>query len=361
MSKLEYTVEDFVLAPDFRKWVLSPDAGTKTFWEHYLKKNPSKYQDIVLARKLVLNMARKSYTVSEDRIESAWEKIDQATGEMDVPEGKVVPLNSYSTLRKHEKEYRVFSQNQQFYRIAGILLLVFALAITVNTMQPREPELVVEIPVIYEEHYVPPGVKSNLTLQDGSKVILNSGSTLRYIKNFESDQRELELIGEAYFDVAKDTLRPFMVKTGAITTLALGTSFNIRAYENEELNISLLTGSVEVDMKMEHHEKINLTPGVALNINLETQQFQKQGFDEEKLMAWTRKTIIFDHAPIVEITRVLENWYGVEISFSNRPDKDLVVSGIFRDQTLENVLEGLSYSARFEFKIDNDQVNLTFE
>lgn len=358
MSRLEYTVEDFVLDPDFRKWVLSPDAHANTYWEEYLKKNPSKYRDIKLARTLVLNTGRPTYPVSEDRIESMWKNIDKATREMDTVDRKVIPLNSYSTLQKHEREYRVYSQNHQLYRIAGILLFVFALAIAVNSMQPPEAELVVDTPVIYEEHYAPPGVKSNLTLQDGSKVILNSGSTLRYIKNFEGDQRELELVGEAYFDVAKDSLRPFMVKTGVVTTKVLGTSFNIRAYENEILNISLLTGSVEVDM--EHHQAIGLFPGEALSINSE-RQFQKKRFNEEKLLAWTRKTIIFEHTSITEIRRVLENWYGVEIHFANRPANDLIVSGVFRDQTLKNVLEGLSYSARFEFTIKKDQVTLTFK
>ena len=363
MSKLEYTVEDFVLDPDFRKWVLSPDAEANTYWEEYLKKNPSKYRDVKLARTLVLNVVRPTSRVNEDRIESTWKNIDQATKQIDrdILDRKVVPLNSYSTLQKHEREYRVYSQNHQFYRVAGILLLAFTLAIAVNIMQPHKQELIVEIPVIYEEHYAPPGVKSNLTLQDGSKVILNSGSTLRYIKNFEGDQRELELIGEAYFDVAQDSLRPFMVKTGAITTRALGTSFNIRAYENEELNISLLTGSVAVDMETDHHKTFDLLPGEALSIDPRQQQVRKQRFDEEILMAWTRKTIIFEHAPITDIKRVLENWYGVEINFANRPAKDLIVSGVFRDQTLENVLEGLSYSARFEFNIEKDQVTLTFK
>src|SRR5690554_1628265 len=120
MSKLEYTVEDFVLDPDFRRWVLSPDKATKTYWEAYLGKNPSKYQDIDQARKLVLNMARKSHTVSENRIEAAWKNIDKATGDMEAeifgPE--IIPLNSLSTLKKQEREYRVYSQNHQFYRIA---------------------------------------------------------------------------------------------------------------------------------------------------------------------------------------------------------------------------------------------------
>ena len=92
-------------------------------------------------------------------------------------------------------------------------------------------------------------------------------------------------MGEAYFEVAKDSTRPFIVRTGQITTTALGTSFNIKAYQNEELNISLLTGLVEVGSEIGQFDKVNLVPGEVLNINLENQKFQKGQFDEEKSMA----------------------------------------------------------------------------
>lgn len=361
MSKLDYTVEDFVLDPDFRKWVLSPDETTKTYWDDYLKKHPSKYRDIELARKLLLNMVRKSYPVSDARIEVMWQNIDNGTKKTDSLDRKVVPLNSLSSLKKHEKVNRSYSAYHAFYRMVGILVFVLTAAIITSLLITPKQRLVESTPVIYEEHYAPPGVKSNLTLQDGSKVILNSGSSLRYIKNFQTDQRELELVGEAYFEVAKDSLRPFRVRTGPITTMALGTSFNIKAYENEALDISLLTGLVEVDVKLDEYQKVSLIPGEALNINLDKRQFRKQGFEEAKLMAWTRKTIVFDQTPISEITRVLENWYGVRIEFLNRPNEDLKVSGLFRDQTLKNVLEGLSYTARFEFKIQKDHVTITFK
>ena len=78
------------------------------------------------------------------------------------------------------------------------------------------------------------------------------------------------------------------------------------------------------------------------------------------VLAWTNKTIVFDRMLMSEIKRVLENWYGVKISFSNSPHKDLEVSGRFQDQTLEDLLEGLSYSARFEFTIEKDKVTLLF-
>jgi hypothetical protein len=219
-----------------------------------LKKNPSKLGDIKLARKLLLNMARKSHPVNEASIESTWNKIEKTVQEMDrdTLERKVIPLNALGTIKKYEKEYRNYSKYHQFYRMTGILLFAFALAITANILQPQEPMQIVETPVIYEVHYAPPGVKSNLTLQDGSKVILNSGSSLRYIKNFEEHQRELELIGEAYFEVSKDSLRPFKVRTGAITTKALGTSFNIKAHLLPEEIASFTAAGVYDDDDNQH-------------------------------------------------------------------------------------------------------------
>ncbi len=363
MSKLEYTVEDFVLDPEFRKWVLSCDGSVKSYWEEYLKKNPYKLNDIKLARKILLNMARNSAEVSESRLEAAWQNIDQAVQEiqLDSLEKKTIPFDSQSTIKRFEQRNRYYSKHHQLYRMVGILALSLMLGVLTNIMLPQDPVQLVEVPVLYEEHTALPGVKSNLTLQDGSKVILNSGSSLRYIKNFEADQRILELVGEAYFEVSKETNRPFKVRTGQITTTALGTSFIIKAYQNEEIDISLVTGLVKVEIENERYEKVNLVPGEVLNINLENQKLNKGQFDEEKSMAWTRKTILFDHAPISEIIRVLENWYGIEIIFINRPKKDLTVSGLFRDQTLENVLEGLSYSARFEFEIQKDEVNIIFK
>lgn len=363
MSKVDYTVEDFVLDPEFRKWVLASDEAVKIYWEEYLKNNPSKYKEVNLATKLVLNMSRESHSVDAHRVESTWKNIEKAVEKIggDDVDTRVIPLHSLGTLKKYEVIYRSYSGHHQLYRMAGILVIAFALAVLANVLMfPKQP-LTAEVPIIFEEHYAPPGVKSYLTLQDGSKVILNSGSSLRYIKNFEKSQRQLELVGEAYFEVAKDSLRPFKVITGAVTTTALGTSFNIKAYENEGLSIALLTGKVEVDVKMDHPEKVRLVPGEALNIDLQNQQFQKLGFDEEIIMAWTKKTIIFDHTPISEIIRVLENWYGVQIKSNNRPNKGLIVSGVFRDQTLENILEGLSYSGRFDYEIDNNQISLTFK
>jgi transmembrane sensor len=201
MCKRDYKTEDFVLDPEFQKWVLSPDKATKTYWEGYINENPGKQKDMLLARKLVLNISRKARVVEEGRIEETWNHIDKAVEKIQFQntDKKVIPLDSSSTLRHYESRKSTgYNRSMQFYRLVGILVVAFTLSFLVNLFFPQPAPRIVEIPVVYEEHIAPPGVKSNLTLQDGSKVILNSGSSLRYIKNFEPHQRVLELRGEAF-------------------------------------------------------------------------------------------------------------------------------------------------------------------
>lgn len=363
MDRSKYTIEDFVLDPDFKEWVLAPTKELKLYWDSFLANHPNKAQDISIARTLLLNISRDLPTVEDEFLEAIWENIESGLiDENTAPEGKVVPLDALSSIKKYQIHYPKENKYPFVLRWAGIIFLCFAMAITINLALPSPPNPLPLEPIVYEEHYAPPGVKSNLTLQDGSKVILNSGSTLKYAKNFSADKRELELYGEAFFEVARDSLRPFSVKTGAVVTRALGTSFNIEAYENEDLNISLVTGKVEVDLDLESSSprKLHLDAGEGLKIDLREEEVKRIKFDEHIKLAWTRKTIFFDYTPMDEVTRILENWYGVKVIFINQPSKDLLVSAWFRDQTLLNVLEGLSYSARFKFIIDKDQVFLTF-
>lgn len=365
MSKTEYTVEDFMLDPEFRKWVLTSDEETKAYWEVFLEKHPEKYADMELARKALINLSRNVGEISETRIEDIWSKINKVIEDPteEQIERRIVALSSESTLRRFadRNPHVRYQANHQFCRVAAILVLAFALGILFNLTHFSSEEEPVEAPLVYEEHSVPPGVKSTLTLQDGSKVILNSGSTLRYVKNFEADRRELFLIGEAFFEVAKDSLRPFVVKTGPVSTTALGTSFNITAYENEHLDVALLTGRVNVVLDFEEPQKVELYPGEGLNVKVGAMVHSKHRIQEEKVLSWTRKTILFEQTPMEEAIRVLENWYGVKIEIRNRPDRGVLLSGKFVDQTLEGVLEGLSYSTRFDFHVNKDRVTIKFD
>jgi transmembrane sensor len=360
----KYTVEDFVLNNEFRTWVFSPSHGINEHWERLFKKYPAQVKNAKIAKEILLNLNYPKHQFLEREYLEVWDRIDQETEEYEknrIKTGKVVSLNSESLLGKYENSGKKNIRFSQELRVAGILFLAFSLSLIFGLFFKKEPvktEYIADS--IYEEYSAPPGVKSTLTMQDGSKVLLNSGSSVRFIKNFEEDKRLIYLEGEAYFEVAKDTLRPFSVITGDVTTTALGTSFNVSAYPNEVLKIALVEGKILVDVAQKEDSRVLLEKGEALKINTDSGEVKKELFDTELVIAWTKKKIIFQRVKLTEAVRILENWYGVKFKFKNYPSPDLVLYGVFQDETLENILEGLSYSARFRYKIKNDEVIIIF-
>jgi ferric-dicitrate binding protein FerR (iron transport regulator) len=358
-----FSVEDFVLDEEFRIWVLSPEKSTNIQWERLLQENRGQARKAKLAREIVLNLSCKKFNLEEHEVSDMWESIDSGMDNLESKrtECEVVPISPVSILEKYKPQKRGFFKYSQWLGVAVILILAFALSLGVNMVLQEESPLVIPKIVVYEEYNTPPGVKSTLTLQDGSKVMLNSGSSIRYIKNFEANQRELYLKGEAYFEVAKDSLRPFTVITDGVKTTALGTAFNISAYADEEINVSLVEGKVAVEVDDESATRIALEKGEGLKFDGETRQAKKGQFDTELILAWTKRKIIFQQVRMMEAIRILENWYGVKFKLKNQPKPDLYIYGVYEDEILENVLEGLSYTARFEYEIDQDEVEIIFK
>src|SRR5690554_6816693 len=356
-----WSTEDFVLDPAFRKWVLNPDAETKLVWEGILSQNPEKLKDIKNAREILIHMSIKSHHLPLGDKERLWEKVvgeikandDEGSG------NETIPLNAYSTIKKMEKKEEESLVIPQIYRVAAILLFVFGLSWMINTFVDRGDEEQIIRSVEYVEHIAPPGVKSKLTLTDGSRVVLNSGSRLYYVKHFEAGKRELFLEGEAYFEVFRDSVRPFVVRTGKVFTTALGTSFNIDAYETDAVNVYLLTGKVLVADRLASTGGILLERGEAVLMD-KNGGMNKDKFDEERVTAWTKGIILFDRTPMLEAIKTLENWFGVRFDLQNNPSAGLTVSGKFDNEQLKNILEGLSYSARFRFEIKDEKVKLSF-
>lgn len=370
MEISNYTTEDFVLDPSFRKWVMQPNAASNLFWEDLLAKNPSKYKAAKSARTILLKLNIKNQIeLSDDEISDLWKGIDTRMGKksqfiMSSEDDKVIPLHSLSTLERGVSNtpfgLNFFSSFN--FRVACILFMAIGLGYLSSWLLSGSAMLALDEPVLeYVEHKTVPGVKSHLTLSDGSLVILNSGSELKYIKNFEKGRREVFLKGEAFFNVAKDSLRPFIVNSRETTTTALGTSFNVKAYEGETLDVSLLTGKVAVKREGLMEEAVTLIPGEALKINTEKEQLEKTGFNKDQVIGWTKKWIFFQKTPLLEAIRVLENWYGVQIQLIRQPEEQVLLSGKFQDETLENVLEGLKFSARFDFKIEKENVKIIFK
>ncbi|MEQ9443452.1 MAG: FecR domain-containing protein [Cyclobacteriaceae bacterium] len=203
------------------------------------------------------------------------------------------------------------------------------------------------------------GQKLTIRLNDGSLVTLNSNSAVTYAEKFSDTLRFIRMTGEVFFEVAKDTQRPFVVETKLLQTTALGTSFNIDAYSEEEEAVTLITGKVNVESALDATINDMLEPGQRFTTT-RSGEYSKTEVDLNEQALWKEGIIYFDDIPIDEGLKRLERWYGVYIEVQNMPNRKLNVSGKFDNDNLQNVLTSLSYTAGFEFDIQEKKVTIKF-
>jgi transmembrane sensor len=362
MSKADYSVEDFILDLDFKGWILENDPERGAYWEDFLRKHPEKVADITLARRVLINLSKKKGQLSVPVKEELWTAISKRIADESPSAGetKVVRLNSWAAIQQYNQETARKTRIAWRRKLAAILVLFGGLGYFLwQTFVPVHKEAVPVVAEI-ETLQAPPGVKSTITLEDGSVVFLNSGSKISYTKGFSDSLRLVTLEGEAYFEVAHDSQRPFIVRTGSISTRALGTEFNIHSFPGERTAISLLEGEVLVRNEEADLEEL-LISGEGVSASPTDLEWRKAGFDPEEILSWMNKTLRFEKAPFGSASKKLEAWFGVEMKFENSIPENLHVSGKFVDESLENILKGLSYSSRFNYRIEGKKVFIQFK
>lgn len=206
---------------------------------------------------------------------------------------------------------------------------------------------------------IPAGMKSTILLNDGSKVVLNSGSTISYPASFTDTSRTITLNGEAYFDVAKDKTRPFSVIANGTITTALGTSFNVNSRDSM-CKISLAAGKVMITSqhsgRADTEETIMLSPGEALEVNHATGTKRKSIFDPNADLLWKDGILYFKEASVKEVINKLELWYDVEFQFKGNKTMVEKYTGRFENASLSHVMDNMSYVLNFEYLIQGKNV-----
>ncbi len=257
-------------------------------------------------------------------------------------------------------KYQSIWKKYPFLRYASILALIMVPLFLLKTMSAEELE---PLQVQYMNKETHNGQHLTFRLEDGTIITLNANSSLSFPEHFTDSSRHVTLKGEAFFDVAKDAHRPFSVSTGSFTTTALGTSFNIDYSQGDHFTeVSLLSGSVEVDMQLESgNDQIILSPGEQV-VCTDNKSYKKKNFDPMAVAGWKDGVIYFEEAGIDEIVNTLEEWYDVDIEVRRSNDFDTstpwAYSGDFKNQSLENVLIGISYVKDFTFEIEGKKINL---
>ncbi|MFT7036654.1 MAG: transmembrane sensor [Cyclobacteriaceae bacterium] len=245
-------------------------------------------------------------------------------------------------------------------KYAAIFVMALGLGWTVYSLTNQENSIETQMATVEKSN--PDGRKTTFELPDGTRVNLNAASELKYIDDVENSKRIVYLSGEAFFDVAKDKTKPFSVITKGISTTALGTSFNVKAYKNDAfVKVLLLTGKVGVEYLSAKASGLILNPGMGAEYDSNKGDLIAKDFNFEKEMGWRNGIIILDNAGQSEVMDELERWYGVEIEIENENQAgEWNYSGRFQNENLDNVLSTMGHVKGFNYKIKNKTVTITF-
>lgn len=208
----------------------------------------------------------------------------------------------------------------------------------------------------------PKGGKYQVRLPDGSKVWLNSASTLSYPTTFAGNERKVQLKGEAYFEISPNKNIPFRVQSGNQIVEVLGTHFNINSYDDEDyVKTTLLEGSVKVILNSKPNEISNtklLKPGEQSLTKSTHSGIRIENADTEKAVAWKNGYFKFRNTPIREIMREIERWYDVELVYEGKIPKDEFTGFISNDVKISAVLKIMEESGGVKFTVKGKKLKV---
>ncbi|MEM1134504.1 MAG: FecR domain-containing protein [Bacteroidota bacterium] len=343
MDYKEFLLEDFLADEFFVNWVKKPNTASDHFWYKWINTYPKKAEIVKEARKIILSTSyQHQHQPTEEDYLHVLEKIHQ---------------------RKYSKLHKLKVPKKQFHIwrfAAAIIVLIAAVAAFYfnSTNIFKRGTVTAETPKLQEIiRTVPNGQKLQIKLPDGSQVKINSGSKFWYSKDYNQNDREVYLEGEAFFEVIPDPFRPFKVHAGGIVTEVLGTSFNVKAYEKDAIvKVAVAEGKVSVFDNEKNHVLPIILPGNMAVFDIQSGRLGQKQADLEKELAWEKNIIFLEKANFNEVLYELEKWYGITFIVS----PDVSISGRFnakfKDASLNDVLTGLDFSSKINFRQEQDTV-----
>ena len=225
--------------------------------------------------------------------------------------------------------------------------------------------------IVYEEHgkgvvteeynklTTPIGGEYSLVLSEGTKVFLNADSELKYPVEFSDGKRIVDLKGEAYFEVHKDSLRPFVVRVNGAEVTVLGTSFNVNTYGDDgQIYTTLVNGAVRVSSVKNGQAEV-LKPGMQSVMDVQSGQLTVREVDVEPYVAWREGRFVFRAMTLDLIMRQLQRWYDFEVFYQNPELKDYEFRGVIkRDMDLDKVLSVIKVTTNVDFEVKGKVITI---
>lgn len=264
---------------------------------------------------------------------------------------------NFKAIKRRIKNKHIWFKTRQIVKYAAVLLLpvlsLLSAWLLIDRSNVRSENAVFSVSVA-------PGESSKVRLPDGSEVKLNAESEITFCNNYQENKRMLQLKGEAVFKVAKNKKMPFVVATEYLDVEVLGTTFNVKTYESDNLHeVALVEGSVKLSTRFNDTEKsIYLQPNQKAVFDKSTGTLSVKPFEAESELAWTKGIMVFHGRSLLEINHELERKFGVDIRM-NYPEieKDLF-TGTFDNNSIEDVLDILRIHYGFDYRINQKTVTI---
>ncbi len=272
--------------------------------------------------------------------EAAWEKVKSKS----IEKTKVIPLD----IPKRNKN-RLFP----ILKIAASIVLVIGLLFIVKQMTQKNNAQYASSGL---EKYTTTSGKKLIHLADGSNIWLNKNTSLSCAADFNKEQRVVYLTGEAFFEVARNENKPFIIYSGISKTRVLGTAFNLRAYENEK-NIELVVAHGKVSFSAEAKELI-LEKGDKGSIDIITKEVLKSANDDINSQAWQQEKLVFNKTEFKKVVSELEKYFSIHIEIKSPALLSCSFTGTFEKPVLEDILKTFKITMNIDYKKEKNKIIL---
>jgi transmembrane sensor len=328
--------EELAADESFRRWTIHNDPEAKAFWTAWTEQNPDQL-DLVQKGRNILLLTKASFDqISDEEVATEIYRLSHAIGE-----------------NAARKDVKWLLPKNYWYSIAASILFIISLGWWFTRKNPNQ-ETSMAYRTILNEIKEPLIINLNqtgkpklVTLEDGSSILLQPDSKITYPKHFAGTKREVFLLGEAFFEVAKNPDKPFYVYANTLATKVLGTSFKISAFENEkDIKVVVKTGRVSVFPITEETVADNqgdsklggmvLTPNQQITFATKELRLTRSLINDPRLLELPiqSQSFIFKRTPISEVFSTLEKSYGVKIVFDAELMKGCYLTASLSDEPL---------------------------
>jgi len=348
MDNKKYSVEELMLDEGYLDFCLHEDSAYRPYWERVIELNPDQKN---VFEKATAGIRMLSGSLSEKEILLQVEKVKHQLRSSKSTNKYPNTIHERQLTDEMEIEDTKPFKGFIFYSAGAFAILCFGLYFLSPSLTKTPSQTTKVATIIYNSK---PGERRTIQLRDGSTVLLNGNSGITIKNDFNKTKREVTLKGEAFFTVAKNAVKPFIVESDNFSATVIGTAFYVHARDPEkEYRVDLLEGKVKLSA---HTYSLFLTPGEEGKWNTLERNLNKINFDTLQLKQWITGKISFNKTPMHQAVEELKKWYAVDIEIANKELENKTISGDYNNVSLDSISKVLSFTLSCKYHYENNKV-----